>query len=426
MTERVMTFNDPTEDKLKDFFQTEGKPEQSLPGWEENPEETPKQETQTPKPEDKKPEETPKAEETKETPKETPKGEEPKETPKETPGEWKFDTESFNKAFETQYDSPDTLKEDLKSLSELREKYTQLEGEREDISKKYEELQKALDPMQYFVNEDEYKRQLILKKYGEEVNPAALNRIVSTDMSQLSDIDALVLGELVRNPNVVGGEAGARELVYDQLGIDPEDSPSEWTTLQKNKIASAAVSIRTSLNKLKDVEIPAKVDFEAQSAAKKEELEAKREEITKKWETETNKILGDFKEFKIQDKVDGKETDVFTFAVPDEFKSGAKADVLEFMVENGLEPTQENIERASQYVQERFVRENFQNMLLSYGKDVEAKVAEKKDREVNNPEPPKDTTKPVEEGDKEMAEFFERVRSGEGLPRANEPLFGKR
>ena len=421
MPEKVMTYQDPQEVKLKELFEGELKPEpgKEIPGF-ETPKEEPKE---TPK-------ETPKAEEPKETPKQEPKAEEPKEQPKEepkeTPSEWKFDPEGFNKEFETEYDSPDTLKEDLKSLTELKEKYTQLESEKDGLSQKYDEAMKSLDPMQYFVNEDEYKRQLILKKFGEEVNPAALNRIVSADLSTLSDIDVLVLGELVRNSNVYGGEAGARELVYDNLGIDLEDNPSEWTTLQKNKIASAAVSIRSNLNKLKDVEIPAKVDFEATSQAKATEAKQKLDQLTGKWDKAADKMLGGFKEMTIQDEVDGKKTDVFSYAVPDAFISGAKTDVVEFMAENGMEPTQENIEKAMEYVQERFVRENFQNMLLSYGKEIEAKVTEKKDKEVDNPEPPKDTTKPVEEADKEQAEFYEKVKSGESAPKMGGPLFGKK
>lgn len=433
MAEPGVKFNDPQQGRLDEFFKGDGKPNEPLSGFgsevevEEPPKEIPKEEPkqETPKEEPKEqPKEEPK-DQPKETPREEPK-EEPKETPKEQPAEWQFNAEEFNKQFETEYDSPDTLKEDLKDVKELRTKYSQLETDKSELQNKYEEALKANDPMQYFANEEEYKRQLILKKYGQEVNPAALNMIVSADLATLKDMDVLVLGEMVRNPNVIGGESGARELIYDRLGIDPEEDQSSWSTLQKNKIASAATSIRNDLNKLKNVEIPERVDFETQSAAKAQELKQQRQELEGKWDKATSKMLDGFKEFTVQDEVDGNKTDVFTYAIPEAFIPEAKADVLEFMAEQGLEPTQENIEKAMEYVQERFVRENFQNMLLTYGNEIRSKVTEEKDKEVNNPEPPKDTQKPEEQADKEQKEFFEKVKSGESTPQPGTPLFGGR
>ncbi len=132
--------------------------------------------------------------------------------------------------------------------------------------------------------------------------------------------------------------------------------------------------------------------------------------------------------FPVQDvyEVDGKKVDIFSYSVPDTFKTEAKSDVMEFMVENGLEPTKENLGKAIEYVQERFVRENFLNIMLAYGKDVETKITEKKDKDVHNPDLPTDKTKPPEEAEKEEKEFHEFLKKGVSMPQAGQPLFGKK
>ncbi len=432
---RGIQFDDPVDGKIKDFFKGEGKPEPGteLKGFPEEPKaEEPKAEE--PKAEEPKKEE-PKAEEPKaEEPKEELKEEEPKaeesekgseEGSEEKTVEWKFDLESFNNTFKTEYDSEDTFKKDISEVKTLREEKAELEGKLDGVEEKYEEAKKAINPRQYFVSDDEYKRQLILQKYGTEVNPAALNMIVSTDLSKLTDFDTLVLAEMVNNPGIKGGESGAKELIYDQLGIDPETDPKEWETLQHNKIAKEAAKLRITLSKLQDVEIPEIADFEAETKAQAEQQKQETQELTTKWDGAADKLLSGIKELALQDDVDGKKTDVFAYVVPDTFKAEVKSELIEFMAENGAAPTQENIQEALEYVHERFVRENFKDMMLAYGKDVETKVTEEMDKKYANPKPHGDQQKPVEDVDKEDAEFIAWAKEGVAPSKEGGPLFPK-
>ena len=98
-------------------------------------------------------------------------------------------------------------------------------------------------------------------------------------------------------------------------------------------------------------------------------------------------------------------------------------DLVEFMAENKMELTQENIQRAAEHVHERFVIKNFKDMMFAYGKDVESKVTESLDKKLANPKPQEDTQKPVDEVEKEDAEFNAWLKEGVNAPKDGEALF---
>ena len=302
-----------------------------------------------------------------------------------------FDLKKFNESFETQYEDENTLKSSLKELAELRktkEEYSTVKADLEKYKADYEEAKTALDPRKYFVNEDEYKRQLILQKYGAEVNPALLNTIVSKDLSQMSDIDVLVLGKMLSNPNIIDGETGAREMVLNQLGIESEDQ-SEWTTLTKNVVYEAATNSRKSLNEIKNIEVPDIQDYESAKQAAQEAADKKRGLLTDTWGKITDKMMGNFNSFNFyKDKEDGTKESYFDYSVGDEFKQQARDLVNEYLVDGGLEPSEANIKEAQSYMQDLFLRRHANDILQAYGKDVETRVREELEKKIDNPAPP--------------------------------------
>lgn len=305
----------------------------------------------------------------------------------------------------------------LSRLNELQQLSTDLQAERDKLSEeydslkaKYEEAKELLDPRKHFVNEEEYKRQLILQQHGAELNPALLNKIIGTDLEAIDAVDVLVLAELAANPNIIGGEAGAREMIYQQLNVDPEETPNEWSQLTKNVIAKAANNARRELSKIKNIEVPEKIDFDSQRAESTKAIEDKKAELQQSWSDIAGNVVQGFNTLDLsRETKEGNTETYFSYNIDDQFKKDATDLVVQYMADSGSEPTKENLREAGQYVQDLFIRKNFNNIVQAYGNDIEAKLIEKYNLEQDNPKPPNDAEAPETEADKEKQALIDYV-----------------
>jgi len=354
-----------------------------------------------------------------ETPPETP------ETPAvpEVPEVPAFDFKSFNERFGTEFTDEENIKSSLSRLAELgdydslKEKFAKGETSLAELQAKYEEAKNLLNPRTHFANEEEFRRQQILLKHGQDINPSMLNKIVGADFSQMSDLDMLVMGKKVGNPNLQGGDQDIREMIYRQLGVE-EDS-SEWTVATKNIVSEAANSVRKELTKLKDVEVPEAVDFEKQRADAATAITAKKEELTGQWTEVATGLIKGFNEFSL--KNDGEV--YFTYQVDEGFKKEATDYVVGYLVDNAIEPTKENLREAQSYVEDLFWRKKGNDIMRAYGEDVKAKITGENQKENDNPKPPNETDAPPDVDDKQK-DLINYVKEGMAKPRGRgEPLF---
>lgn len=366
-----------------------------------------------------------------EPPAETPPAETP---PTETPPEGAsvFDVGAFNERFGSDFANEDTLKSSLNRLGDLQEFDTvktereELQGKMTELQAKYTEAQELLDPRKHFVSEEEYKRQLILQQHGQELNPALLNKIVAADFDTMENVDVLILGKLVANPNILGGESGAREMIYQQLGVDTEESPADWSQVTKNMVAEAANNMRKELVKIKDIDVPEKADFEAQRAEREQAAAQTKEQLKSSWKEVADEMVDGFNTLDLSRKSeDGKSSEVyFSYEIDSEFKEAATDLVVGYLTDNNMEPSKENVREAEQYVQDLFWRKNGNAIVQAYGRDVEAKLIEKHNLEIDNPKPPSGQEAPEGEVDKRQADLEAYVKEDLGSNRqAGDKLF---
>ena len=373
------------------------------------------------------PQETPPvAEET--PPAETP----PQEAPSPEEGASVFDMAVLNERFGTDFADEETFKSSLNRLNDLSE-FDTLKTEREeskgkmtDLEAKYTEAKDLLNPRQYFNSEEEYKRQQILMQHGQELNPAVLNKIVSADFSTMNDVEVLILGKQVANPNIIGGEAGAREMIYQQLGVDPEEDPKDWTPLTRNTVAENALAMRKELSKIKDVEVPEAVDFETQRATRIKQAAQEKEKLKTSWTEVAKEMVNNFNNLDLSRKrEDGQSEVYFSYEIDPEFKAAATDMVVGYLVDNNKEPSKESIQEAEHYVQDLFWRKNGNAIAQAYGKDVEAKLIEKHNIADDNPKPPNEQEAPEDDASKRNAELADYVKEPWGKDRPpGAKLFG--
>ena len=342
-----------------------------------------------------------------------------------------FDVGAFNERFGSDFANEDTLKSSLNRLGDLKEFDTvkteseELQGKMTELQAKYTEAQELLDPRKHFVSEEEYKRQLILQQHGQELNPALLNKIVSADFDTMENVDVLILGKLVANPNILGGESGAREMIYQQLGVDSEESPADWSQVTKNMVAEAANNMRKELVKIKDIDVPEKANFEAARAEREQAATQTKEQLKSSWKEVANEMVDGFNTLDLSRKSEAGENEVyFSYEIDSEFKEAATDLVVGYLVDNSMEPSKENVKEAAQYVQGLFWRKNGNAIVQSYGLDVEAKLIEKHNLEIDNPKPPNSQESPEGEVDKQQADLEAYVKEDLGSNRqAGDKLF---
>lgn len=332
----------------------------------------------------------------------------------------------LNSELGTDYKSVEDLKGSLKN-TEVQTQVKDLQSQLEDLQSKYAEAKSQLDPRKHFVNEEEYKRQLILQKYGQEVNPSALNKIVSSDFDNMSDLEVLTLAKQITNPNLIGGEAGARELVLDSLGLDSDTDLNDLGTLERNKLADQAASARREIGKLRDIEVPEVRDLDAARQEAQQQHEQKVEELKGKWADASDKMLNSFENFNVYDTdKDGNRQELFSFKVDDNFKSEARNALVDMMANNEVGVSDETIQEAKQYLQDVYLRKNFSKMIKAYGEDVAAKITEQKDKETDNPKEIEDSQPPASETDKQQKELEDWVKNQQSKSTAEgQPLFGQ-
>ena len=379
-----------------------GEPIQSAPPAEQPKVETPVAATP--------PAETPAAEPTAETTPEVPPTEAPA-TPEVTPETGRASYELLNEKYGTSFADDDALKNYLGQQDEI-ERLRGVESEFKETKTKYEEAKSQLNPRKHFVNDEEYKRQLILQKYGEDVNPAFLNKIISKDINELSDLDVLVLGKQASNPNISNPD-DAVQLIYNDLRIEPNED-GKLERIDELKLSDASLSVRKELNKLKDIEIPALTDYEAEKQARLEAGESALRELEGKWDKVANKMLEGFDNYHLYEDKDGKKESYYTYAVDDDFKSMAKEAVMREIAEKGLDLTEENIRQVRGFVEAEFWHQRGDRIVSSYGKSIKASLTEAKMIEDDNPKPRNTSETPKTDADKEMESLLNYVKEDLG------------
>lgn len=333
----------------------------------------------------------------------------------------KFDIEFFNKSFGTKFDTEDALKNALQDSSKAKDLESKL-LEYESLKSDIEYYKNGYNPLDLFASEDDFRVQQF-KKQNPDKDASVAHKAFTSDLSKQDDLDVLVMYEMLNNPGLKGGEAGAREIVADQYGVDMEDRDS-WTTLVQNKLKKAANLARSEIKGMKDgIELPKVVDLKSQREADIAAQNAHKEELKTKWSATVDNMFNHMDKVPIYEKdADGKDVELLNYVMDDKSKSALKQEVYEYVVNSGKDLTEDNINEAGQLVYSRFVLNNVAKIVKSYANDLLAKQEKKVDTEIHNAEKVTTDTKPASDLEKEKAEFINfALGNDKGFKR--KPLF---
>ncbi len=301
------------------------------------------------------------------------------EPPKAEPAKVDEFFENFNKRYNTTYKSDD----ELKTLFGLPGKVTEYEGKLKD----HEELEKSVDAYKKELEETKanttsellskplirsaYIADQLQAKYPDK-DPFMLQEIAMSDLSKMSDLDAIAKEVKINLPN--RNLEDIKKAVLAELGVDPETKPEELDSIVGTRLAMRGIQARENIkNLLSGITLPKTVTKEEREALQTKILEDK------------VKTVAPFKE--IFRKFDTYKNGDFEFVVPDEFKTGLDDMFQGIFIDGGLEINEKNLATAELLKKALFMEEYFPQMRAVIEKQAKTVVQEKTDVELHNETP---------------------------------------
>lgn len=258
----------------------------------------------------------------------------------------------FNEKFERDFEKED----DIKALFDKVGGYDELEKSKGELEKQlmdYKKVADGVNPMKYFANEDEFIRNQFLLKNKDKFDDSKLEVLstLSPDrVSKLSEVDA-IKKDLVVNDNV--SIADAEEYISETYG-DLDD----MSGASKVKLQLAAKDARNRLTKLyKGIEIPEQVNVAENMAQYRDS-----------WQKSVDATIEGITKLELDEGVDVE--------IPTESKEGIADELMSFVVNSGMELTEENLSSMAGRARDMLLARNINDAMKAYAANqIEAEKA---------------------------------------------------
>ena len=206
------------------------------------------------------------------------------------------------------------------------------------------------------------------------------------DVSKMSDLDVLVKNQKINHPQIAEGDI--RAALCKKHGIDPDTKPEEWDSVTRAELAMSADDARANIKALTNgIELP-------KAVTKEEREQAATQTMQQRIQT-AEPLKAEFTAF---DKF--KDGD-FEYDVSSDYKSSLGKTFDAMFIQNGMEPTKENLQTAVELRDAMFLRQNFQKIKEVITKQAQTEIQKKLDIALNNTTPP-NTTTATDEGGQEQ------------------------
>ena len=327
------------------------------------------------------------------------------EVPQEV--DW-FDITKVNERLGTDFQSEDEIKTYISSLNENKEFLTKKDYY-STLEEEYGKIVDAFNPVKLFGSKEAYESVMLRTNLAKDNLPTVVDSILSTDVKQLDDLDALYLQVVNRSPDLLRHATPdkIKQGLLEDLGVDVSDDDfdiSNYRDAFKNNMKGLiALSTKGSQAKGEFIglineaykSIPEVKDFSKEIQVKtQQKLQSQTEQAEKvkklneDWNGKVKDLANQFKSIEFKEKAsDGKEYVDFTFDVPKEFLDKAKPYLIEYAVKKGFDVSQENTEKLMSELRDVFKEEYQEEIRKAYANDKLSKFKEEMDNRIHNNKP---------------------------------------
>ena len=319
------------------------------------------------------------------------------EKEKDVSKEDQFNVDSFNRAFKTEYKTPEEIQSLLESPKKLEELRASLTAKEKEILDKETLLNTKTDGLKLFAGEKMYKINQILIN-NPDLNEGALLRLASANLDEMKDVEVLKLQKLVNLKGSDYDEATIEYAInkkYDLTGDPNELEGDELREYNSNKFlrSEAAQAARKELGKLMDVQVPERVDLLKMENDTKEAQKKAFDEKLASWKSKSPEIIKALDKFAL--KFDEGDEGKFEFAYDDEFKAYLNKYVPELAARSNLDINDpKSLQTLNDYIERDFHWRNKDKILKSFKEELLAKWEDKEYRKKHNIPEPRDVEAP--------------------------------
>jgi hypothetical protein len=335
-----------------------------------------------------------------------------------------FDITSLNEVLGEGYKFEDIGS--LKEVLSFRDKYSELEknhnnilSEKENLSKKYDELNgKYGNVVDYFSGEDvvnklygspeRYTRIELEKKFPDK-DPTVVSKIYSSDLNSLSSTEKILLADKLNVRSDIS-DKDRLDAIYQSLGIEDPSDLDGVGRYKLEKAASQAIEQLKSIKEFKPDEL--KFDFKTESDTRKKELTEKTEKLNELWGKGLSEAISkyDGTHFFDVDK-DGNKTELFHYQVNDKFKEAVLPEIVKNLVNAGIEPSDENIQFAVNEIDKLHFIQNKDKILKAAMEKSRTKTEDSVYNEVHNTKETNTKEAPPRNNDKKGITLMEMLQA---------------
>lgn len=318
--------------------------------------------------------------------------------------------EEAGRHLNTEFKTPDDFKgvfERAKKADEYEPKVAEFETKTKEYEQRIADMSSLINPLSHFTSRESYVAEQLRKQHPDK-SPLVLQEIVTQDNKGMDDLDVLVKQQMLENPDLIGGEQGAKDYILDKYGIDPTTPKTEWSTVLQNKIKIEARGVRKAWDELKSTvklpEIKTPEQIQADRVAKAEER---------------SKLLTPFREdFSKLDEISEEieQGEVFKYKLSDEDRKMLPKYFDEYFTVSGLEPTKENLAKVKYLTEAIILRGNIKQTYKVIKGDVETRMKAAEDERLGNSKP-SNTRSGLEQGDESEAKKYNDTHGLGGLLR---------
>ena len=274
-------------------------------------------------------------------------------------------------------------------LSEHEANFKKLSDEAEKIRTENQELKDAFDPKSLFANDDEFKRQNILRKH-KDIDPTTLNVILSADVKGMSAIQAVRLMEMAKNRDVYENDTQLNEYLAGEYNTEVEvlegGDIEKLEGKDKTKLRKDAKAAKEYFTQLKaDAENTENNIYQniLKERTERDTVARKRKE---QWDKFSQQLPEGFKELSIPVKDEsGKEVE-FKFEVDGEFRktlASQSEKIAESLSFRG-DMTKEAVSAAYGELRAGYIISNLGKILTQYANDRVAEALKAEGQELHN------------------------------------------
>lgn len=264
---------------------------------------------------------------------------------------------------ESRFKEYDTIKTNLGTLESEKQSLT------DELAKYKAFVDEAVDPMSYFANEESFFVNTLKKKYPDlGLDTAA--KLVSQDVKDMDDFDAMVLSEVVKHSDIGLREDEAEAKVLKRLGIESRDDINDMSATDRKLMRVEAKESKALLAREQEAakekpERKTPADFFTEHQKTKEQLQ---EQTRKAYEPIVDSIVEQVKEV-----LKEGEEELFKIDPDETYMKELKEYAMDGAVRRMLDTSDESRKEVLQNIRAKFWADNAAKVLKAYETTLRSK-----------------------------------------------------